>query len=124
MLESVHIAANKNTVRGDVFAMVLVASMLLNSWIFLTVIFSPLQGPALTSRGFVKDDYAKVADFFDMAVKLVLKIKAETKGINFHDLMTLFFGVIRLCSCFCISMVGSTHYVMLVFGSRFTCFSS
>ncbi|XP_074568284.1 serine hydroxymethyltransferase, mitochondrial-like [Curcuma longa] len=60
VLESVHIAANKNTVRGDVFAMVL--------------------GPALTSRGFVKDDYAKVADFFDMAVKLVLKIKAETKG--------------------------------------------
>ncbi|XP_042424291.1 probable vacuolar amino acid transporter YPQ1 isoform X1 [Zingiber officinale] len=35
--------------------------------------------PALTSRGFVEDDFAKVVDFFDMAVKLALKIKAEIK---------------------------------------------
>lgn len=38
--------------------------------------------PALTSRGFVEDDFAKVADFFDSAVKLAQKIKAETKGFN------------------------------------------
>ena len=37
--------------------------------------------PALTSRGFVEEDFEKVADFFDAAVKLALKIKAETKGI-------------------------------------------
>ena len=36
--------------------------------------------PALTSRGFVEEDFAKVADFFDAAVKLAVKIKAETKG--------------------------------------------
>lgn len=36
--------------------------------------------PALTSRGFVEEDFAKVADFFDTAVKLAVKIKAATKG--------------------------------------------
>lgn len=36
--------------------------------------------PALTSRGFMEDDFAKVAGFFDAAVKLALIVKAETKG--------------------------------------------
>lgn len=36
--------------------------------------------PALTSRGFVEEDFAKVADFFDAAVKLAVKIKAATTG--------------------------------------------
>lgn len=36
--------------------------------------------PALTSRGFVEEDFAKVADFFDAAVKLAVKVKAEAKG--------------------------------------------
>lgn len=36
--------------------------------------------PALTSRGFVEEDFAKVAEFFDSAVKLALKIKSEAKG--------------------------------------------
>lgn len=36
--------------------------------------------PALTSRGFVEDDFAKVAEFFDAAVNIAVKIKAETKG--------------------------------------------
>lgn len=35
---------------------------------------------ALTSRVFVEQDFAKVANFFDAAVKLALKVKAETKG--------------------------------------------
>ncbi|KAH9756079.1 serine hydroxymethyltransferase 2 [Citrus sinensis] len=48
VLESVHIAANKNTVPGT---------------------------PALTSRGFVEEDFEKVAEFFNAAVKLALKIK-------------------------------------------------
>lgn len=36
--------------------------------------------PALTSRGFVEEDFAKVAYFFDAAVKLAVKIKSETQG--------------------------------------------
>ncbi|KAL6521571.1 hypothetical protein OROGR_018140 [Orobanche gracilis] len=66
VLESVHIAANKNTVPGDVSAMVPGGIR--------------MGTPALTSRGFVEEDFAKVAEFFDAAVKLALKIKAETNG--------------------------------------------
>ena len=36
--------------------------------------------PALTSRGFVEEDFVKVAEYFDAAVNLAVKIKAETKG--------------------------------------------
>jgi glycine hydroxymethyltransferase len=36
--------------------------------------------PALTSRGFVEEDFVKVAEYFDASVGLALKIKAETKG--------------------------------------------
>lgn len=36
--------------------------------------------PALTSRGFVEEDFAKVAEFFDAAVKLAVKVKGETTG--------------------------------------------
>ncbi|XVE60644.1 hypothetical protein DITRI_Ditri05aG0144500 [Diplodiscus trichospermus] len=71
VLESVHIAANKNTVPGDVSAMV-------PGGIHMGT-------PALTSRGFVKEDFEKVADFFDAAVKLALKIKAETQGSKLKD---------------------------------------
>lgn len=97
MLEWAHIAANKNTVPGDVSAMVpggirmgtgfcFVLSQLLcsegqlllrNSFFF----FHVSGTPALTSRGFVEQDFAKVAEFFDTAVKLALKIKVETKGL-------------------------------------------
>ncbi|KAG0475155.1 hypothetical protein HPP92_014841, partial [Vanilla planifolia] len=66
VLELVHIAANKNTVPGDVSAMVPGGIR--------------MGTPALTSRGFVEDDFARVADFFDSAVKLALKTKSETKG--------------------------------------------
>ncbi|KAJ0981746.1 hypothetical protein J5N97_010001 [Dioscorea zingiberensis] len=66
VLELVHIAANKNTVPGDVSAMVPGGIR--------------MGTPALTSRGFVEEDFAKVAELFDTAVKLALKIKAETKG--------------------------------------------
>ncbi|CAL9129759.1 unnamed protein product [Musa hybrid cultivar] len=66
VLELVHIAANKNTVPGDVSAMVPGGIR--------------MGTPALTSRGFVEEDFAKVAHFFDTAVKLALKTKAETKG--------------------------------------------
>ncbi|KDO36562.1 hypothetical protein CISIN_1g032233mg [Citrus sinensis] len=66
VLEAVHIAANKNTVPGDVSAMVPGGIR--------------MGTPALTSRGFVEEDFAKVAYFFDAAVKLTVKIKSETQG--------------------------------------------
>ncbi|KAK1362709.1 hypothetical protein POM88_047183 [Heracleum sosnowskyi] len=43
------------------------------------VLFHNPGTPALTSRGFVEEDFVKVAEFFDAAVKLALKIKADTK---------------------------------------------
>lgn len=36
--------------------------------------------PALTSRGFLEDDFVKVAELFDASVKLALKIKAASTG--------------------------------------------
>lgn len=92
VLESVHIAANKNTVPGDVSAMVpggIRMGKFLHlwsswSWIWLLThsLFLPdeLGTPALTSRGFVEEDFVKVAELFDAAVKLALKIKAESQG--------------------------------------------
>ncbi|PHT55104.1 Serine hydroxymethyltransferase 1, mitochondrial [Capsicum baccatum] len=64
VLEAVHIAANKNTVPGDVSAMVPDGIR--------------MGTPALTSRGFIEEDFVKVAEFFDAAVKIAVKIKAET----------------------------------------------
>jgi glycine hydroxymethyltransferase len=36
--------------------------------------------PALTSRGFAENDFAKVAHFFDRAVKIALKLKNTEQG--------------------------------------------
>lgn len=95
VLEAVHIAANKNTVPGDVSAMVPGGIRMgmppsSNHFSFFdfcpttciySILFSGAPGtPALTSRGFIEEDFAKVAEFFDAAVKLALKIKANTKG--------------------------------------------
>ncbi|KAF7047765.1 hypothetical protein CFC21_056648 [Triticum aestivum] len=71
VLENVHIAANKNTVPGDVSAMVPGGIR--------------MGTPALTSRGFVEEDFAKVADFFDSAVNLALKVKAAAAGTKLKD---------------------------------------
>ncbi|KMT20534.1 hypothetical protein BVRB_1g005180 [Beta vulgaris subsp. vulgaris] len=71
VLEAVHIAANKNTVPGDVSAMIPGGIR--------------MGTPALTSRGFMEEDFAKVGEFFDDAVKLALKIKADTKGTKLKD---------------------------------------
>ncbi|CAI0464096.1 unnamed protein product [Linum tenue] len=71
VLESVHIAANKNTVPGDVSAMVPGGIR--------------MGTPALTSRGFIEEDFEKVAEFFDAAVKLALKIKADSNGPKLKD---------------------------------------
>ncbi|GAA0161401.1 methyltransferase [Lithospermum erythrorhizon] len=71
VMELLHIAANKNTVPGDVSAMVPGGIR--------------MGTPALTSRGFVEKDFEEVAEFFSAAVKLALKIKAETKGTKLKD---------------------------------------
>ncbi|KAG6786378.1 hypothetical protein POTOM_007978 [Populus tomentosa] len=71
VLELVHIAANKNTVPGDVSAMVPGGIR--------------MGTPALTSRGFIERDFEKVAEFFDAAVKLALKIKADAQGTKLKD---------------------------------------
>ncbi|KAL9245906.1 hypothetical protein vseg_019504 [Gypsophila vaccaria] len=71
VLEAVHIAANKNTVPGDVSAMVPGGIR--------------MGTPALTSRGFIEEDFVKVAEFFDASVKLALKIKADAKGTKLKD---------------------------------------
>ncbi|CAB4267362.1 unnamed protein product [Prunus armeniaca] len=75
VLESVHIAANKNTVPGDVSAMVPGGIR--------------MGTPALTSRGFLEEDFAKVAEYFDAAVKLALKIKAAAKGTKLKDFVAI-----------------------------------
>ncbi|KAH1053361.1 hypothetical protein GLYMA_08G274400v4 [Glycine max] len=73
VLEAVHIAANKNTVPGDVSAMVPGGIR--------------MGTPALTSRGFVEEDFVKVAEFFDAAVKIAVKIKGESKGTKLKDFL-------------------------------------
>jgi glycine hydroxymethyltransferase len=41
--------------------------------------------PALTTRGFVDEDFVKVADLFDRAVKIAIKVKKEV-GKKFWDM--------------------------------------
>ena len=113
-MELVHIAANKNTVPGDVSAMVpggirmgkshwsshLAFMNSVQIWarkkekqlytflyfdlLYLNLkksfCFYGLGTPALTSRGFLEDDFVKVAELFDASVKLALKIKAASTG--------------------------------------------
>jgi glycine hydroxymethyltransferase len=64
VLELAHIAANKNTVPGDVSAMI-PGGLRMGS-------------PALTSRGFIESDFEQVAEFVDRAVQITADIKAKT----------------------------------------------
>lgn len=66
ILELACIACNKNTVPGD-------TSALMPGGIRMGT-------PALTSRGFMEEDFAKVAHFFDRAVKIALKLKDTEQG--------------------------------------------
>jgi len=70
VLELANIAANKNTVPGDVSAM--------------TPGGIRMGSPALTSRGFTEEDFVQVAEFFDRAVQIALQIKAQT-GTKIKD---------------------------------------
>lgn len=38
--------------------------------------------PALTSRGFVEEDFVKVAECFDAAVTVAVKIKSAAQGYS------------------------------------------
>eukprot|EP00956_Cyclotella_meneghiniana_P018257 scaffold30274_cov67-Cyclotella_meneghiniana.AAC.8 len=66
ILELACIASNKNTVPGDTSAL------------------NPggirMGTPALTSRGFNEEDFAKVAHYFDRAVSIALKLKNTEEG--------------------------------------------
>lgn len=66
VLELACIASNKNTVPGDTSAL------------------NPggirMGTPALTSRGFMEDDFAKVAEYFDRAVSIAMKLKGTEQG--------------------------------------------
>jgi glycine hydroxymethyltransferase len=78
ILELACIASNKNTVPGDTSAL------------------NPggirMGTPALTSRGFLEDDFAKVAHFFDRAVSIAIKLKNTEEGKKmkgFRDLCSV-----------------------------------
>jgi glycine hydroxymethyltransferase len=66
VLEMACIATNKNTIPGDKSAL------------------NPggirMGTPALTSRGLVEDDFAKVAEFFDRAVAIACELKGTEQG--------------------------------------------
>jgi len=66
VLELACIASNKNTIPGDTSA--------------LTPGGIRMGAPALTSRGLVEADFAKVADFFDRAVDIATKLNGTEEG--------------------------------------------
>lgn len=75
VLELAHIAANKNTVPGDVSAMV-PGGLRMGS-------------PALTSRGFVEKDFDQVADFVDRSVKIAVDLKKKYPKLkDFREALT------------------------------------
>ena len=71
VLELANIAANKNTVPGD-------RSALIPGGVRMGT-------PAMTSRGFKEDDFVRVADFFDKAVKIAQEEKAKVDGKKLID---------------------------------------
>ncbi|TID31059.1 hypothetical protein CANINC_000303 [Pichia inconspicua] len=71
VLERANIAANKNTVPGD-------KSALFPSGLRVGT-------PAMTTRGFLGDEFEKVADFMDRAVKIAIDLKAKEEGATAKD---------------------------------------
>lgn len=63
--------------------------------------------PALTSRGFVEEDFVKVAEYFDAAVKLAVNIKAETTGFLQASIPSYF--ALLPCACY------STYVASMIF---------
>mmetsp|Transcript_29810 Transcript_29810/g.88490 ORF Transcript_29810/g.88490 Transcript_29810/m.88490 type:complete len:340 (-) Transcript_29810:141-1160(-) len=66
VLELACVASNKNTVPGD-------KSALMPGGVRMGT-------PALTSRGFQEEDFVKVAEYFDRAVKIAVKLKGTPEG--------------------------------------------
>jgi glycine hydroxymethyltransferase len=78
ILELACIATNKNTIPGDTSA--------------LTPGGIRMGTPALTSRGFLEDDFAKVAKYFDRAVAIAVRLKGTEQGQKlkgFRDLCAI-----------------------------------
>ncbi|KAI9283129.1 serine hydroxymethyltransferase [Sporodiniella umbellata] len=71
ILELANIAANKNTVPGDKSALIPGGLR--------------VGTPAMTSRGLKEDDFVKVADFIDRAVKITLEEKEKVGGKKLAD---------------------------------------
>lgn len=70
VMELAHIAANKNTVPGDVSALVPGGLR--------------MGTPALTTRGFAEADFEKVAEFVDRAVHIAIAAK-KASGTKLND---------------------------------------
>lgn len=77
VLELACIASNKNTVPGDKSA--------------LTPGGIRMGTPALTSRGFMEDDFTKVANYFDRAVSIAIKLKNTEEGKKTKGIQTIMF---------------------------------
>lgn len=76
VLERVNIAANKNTVPGD-------KSALFPSGLRVGT-------PAMTTRGFGPEEFAKVAEYFERAVEISLNLKSQEQGKIAKELLTSF----------------------------------
>lgn len=71
ILELVNVAANKNTVPGDKSALIPGGLR--------------IGTPAMTSRGFKEQDFVKIADFIDRAVKITQEEKPKAAGKKLAD---------------------------------------
>lgn len=74
VLELINIASNKNTVPGDKSALIPGGLR--------------IGTPAMTSRGFKEQDFVKIADFIDRAVKITQEEKAKVSGKKLADFKT------------------------------------
>lgn len=76
VLERANIAANKNTVPGDI-------SALFPSGLRVGT-------PAMTTRGFTAKEFEKVTDYIQRAVDISINLKAQEQGKSAKDLLTSF----------------------------------
>ena len=77
VLERANIAANKNTVPGDKSALFLASGLRVGT-------------PAMTTRGFGPEEFAKVAEYFQRAVEIAISLKERKKGAVAKELLASF----------------------------------